>query len=99
MSFKDIESKSLDVVLSVFGTSVTYDPITGVNVTLKGIFDQSYVEVEGVVSVKPTLRIKLSDLPLKPRKGDSVTISSVIYRVLESREDSFGGSTLILNKS
>lgn len=98
MSFRNIENLVIGSTNSVFGSDVVYDPVTGSNVSLKGVFDVLWVETEGVTSLKPTLRIRLSDLPQKPRKGDSVTVNSSSYRVLESREDSYGGSTLILQK-
>lgn len=98
MSFRLLEDAVLKAGNTAFGTDVTYTPAVGSASSISGVFDNAYVEVQGVVSVKPTLRIRLSDLSASPGKGDSVTISAVSYRVLESREDGYGGSTLILQK-
>lgn len=98
MSFRNLEDAVIDLCGQVMGQSVTYTPTVGSPVTINGVFDNSYVDIDGVVSLKPTLRINLSDLASAPAKGDSVSISSVSYRVLESRADGYGGSTLILQK-
>lgn len=89
----------IGVTSSVFGEDVTYlvngetEPLT-----ISGLFDNAWVEIEGVASFKPTVRIRLSDLPDKPGKGDRITARSVTYRIIESREDSRGGSLLILQR-
>lgn len=97
MSFKKLEDLVLDVTQKVAGDTCSYTQGT-TTTQINGIFDNSYVEIEGIVSLKPTLRIKLSDLPTPPSKGDSVVVSTVNYKVLESRADGYGGSTLILQK-
>lgn len=97
MSFKHLEDLVLDVTQDVAGD--TYSYTQGATTTqIKGVFDNSYIDAEGVASLIPTLRIKLSDLPASPSKGDTVVISSITYRVSRSEPDSFGGSTLILQK-
>lgn len=98
MSFRTLEDALLTTCNDVFGDDVEYTASGESAVTIKGVFDNAYVDVQGVVSLKPILRIKLSDLDASPGKGDSVSISEVDYRVLESREDAYGGSTLILQK-
>ncbi len=98
MSFRALEESVVGLCNEVMGEDVSYTLYGDSPVTIKGVFDNSFIEVEGIVSLKPTLRIKLSDLSSNPGKGDSVVISSVTYRVVESHEDSFGGSTLILQR-
>lgn len=99
MSFKSLSDKIVNQTNKVFGEEVTYTPRTGDPTSIKGIFDNAWVDVEGVVSLRPTLRIRLSDLENEPGKGDEVTIEEVDYRVLESRIDAHGGSTLVLQKA
>jgi hypothetical protein len=84
----------------VFGEDVDYTP-SGASepTTIKGIFTSAYVEVEGVVTLKPILRINLEDLSSDPGKGDTVDIDDVTYKVVESRVDGNGGTTLILQKA
>lgn len=96
MSFKDIEDSVVGLCNSVFGDSYSYTPNGGTAIQLQSVFKHEYVEVESVVSLKPTLRIRLSDLTAKPGKGDTVVIETVTYKVAESREDGHGGSLLIL---
>lgn len=98
MSFRTLEEAVLSATNDVFGQDVEYTPYGEDAVTIKGVFDNAWIESQGVGSVHPVLRIKLSDLDASPGKGDSVSISDVNYRVLESRADAYGGSTLILQK-
>lgn len=83
----------------VFGEDCTYTPSGGSPVSIKGVFDNAFIEVEGVMSLKPVIRINLSDLEDAPGKGDQVTINSITYDVKESQPDSHGGTTLILKKA
>lgn len=96
MSFDSLFDSVLNTCNNVFGTDVAYTSSGGSAVSIKGVFDNAYVEVEGVVTLKPILRIKLSDLSAPPGKGDQVTVGTTVYRVSESRPDGYGGSTLIL---
>ena len=98
MVFDDIAQNVIDAVNTALGKDITYTPSVGSPVSIKGIFDNQFVDIEGIVSVKPTLRISLADLASAPTKNDAVTISSVTYSILESRVDGFGGTTLILQK-
>jgi hypothetical protein len=99
MSFRTLTDSLVDLCQEVFGAECTYTPDGGSPVTINGVFDNAYVDVEGVVTLKPTLRIALDDLEAEPGKGDEVTVDEVAYRVMESREDGFGGTTLILQKA
>jgi hypothetical protein len=98
MSFRALEESVLGICNSTFGTPVTYTPTVGSPVSINGVFDNAYVEVNGVSSLQPTLRIQLSDLELEPTKGDEVTIDSTAYVILASQKDGYGGALLILQK-
>jgi hypothetical protein len=98
MSFKEISQQVVDLCTEVFGQEVSYTPSGGSATDIKGVFDNAYIEVEGVVSLRPILKIKLSDLDDAPARGDAVEIDSVEYTVSESRLDGHGGSLLILKK-
>lgn len=98
MSFRDLEAAVLGICNTTFGTPVTYTPIVGSAVSINGVFDNAYIEVNGVSSLKPVLRIKLADLALSPAKGDLALINAVSYRILSSEADSYGGSLLVLQK-
>lgn len=98
MSFKALSDSIVGLCNDVFGDSYSYTPNEASPVSIKAVFGTAWVDVEGTVSLKKTLRIRLSDLPSEPAKGDMVTIEEVDYRVMESHEDGHGGSTLILQK-
>jgi len=97
-NFKALAAQVVGLCGSVFGDTVTYTPADGSPVSINGVFDNAWVETEGVQSLKPILRINLGDLDDAPAKGDAVEISGVDYSVTESRADGHGGSTLILRK-
>lgn len=98
MSFKTLSQSIVKLTGDVWGDSVTYTPNGSAAVSINGVFNNAYIDVEGVVLLKPLLRINLGDLADAPGKGDRVTINGTDYRVDESRLDEFGGSTLILKK-
>lgn len=99
MSFKSLEATVVGLCNQVLGEDVTYTHADTTTDEIKGVFSEAFVEVNGVASLKPTLRIKLDDLSSDPSKGDSVLISSVSYRVVEPPQaDGFGGATLILHR-
>jgi hypothetical protein len=88
---------------ATFGQDVTYTPAVGSPVTIQGIFDHAYQDVQlqhgpGVSSVRPVLGIRLADLAARPAKGDTATIGATIYRVIDIEEDGQGGATLRLQK-
>lgn len=99
MSFKTLSEAVLGATNKVFGDSYSYTPYGGAPVSIQAVFGSAWVDVEGSISLKKTLRIKLSDLPNAPAKGDLVNVETVDYRIMESHEDGFGGSTLILQKA
>lgn len=98
MGFKALEDLVLRVPINIFGTDLTYTPLVGSPVDIKGIFENKYVEVNGIQSLSPILTINLNDLEGDPVRGDTVTIGSVNYRILESRKDGLSASILILQK-
>jgi hypothetical protein len=103
MSWPILAKQMLSVGIGTFGQSVIYTPLAGSPVTIQGVFDVPHSEIQlghisPVSSVSPKLGIRLDDLSLKPKKGDTVTVGSVVYRVIDSEEDGQGGSTLKLQK-
>jgi hypothetical protein len=99
MSFKTLGASIVKLTGDVFGESIIYTPSVGSPISIQGIFEHAFVDVEGIVSLKATLRINLADLSASPDKGDQVTVSGVVYRITESRVDAYGGTTLILQKA
>jgi hypothetical protein len=96
MSFKQLEAAIVNIGNQVFGEDVTYTPVSGSPVTIRGVFSHKWVEVSDVSTFKPTLIIALSDLSAPPKNGDTVVVETTTYRVMISQPDSFGGAILIL---
>ena len=99
MSFRTLTQAVVGLCNSVLGDDVTYTPSGGSAVSIKGVFNNEGVEVENTIILQPVVRIVLADLLADPGKGDTVTIEGTTYRVMESRKDAYGGSTLILQES
>jgi hypothetical protein len=100
MGISRIFDSVINTVNSVWGTSVIYTYLVdSTTSTLKGVFDNAFIEVNGVTTKKPVLTIKLSDLDDEPVEGDTVLIGSVLYMVRDHQPDSFGSTTLILEKN
>ncbi len=90
--------------ISTFGVSVVY--IRGPEcVSVIGVFDKNYVSVDPetgvpVQSTDPILGVREQDLPGgEAKRGDTVTIDSVQYRVVDVQQDSEGGAKLILRRA
>ncbi len=84
------------------GVPVVYAPAIGHPVTVTGIFEASYVLVQGdpiagVEAGVPAVFVLLQDLPTDPEQDDPlITVGGILYRVFERRPDGMGGVTLAL---
>lgn len=84
----------------VFGPDRVYSYLSGGTSTIKGVFDNEYVEIDGAGSRQPILKnVRRSELLADPVEGDTVDIDSVIYRVVLSQADTHGTLILILEKT
>jgi hypothetical protein len=102
MSFSDLTSGVLAACTAAFGESVTYTPQGSSAETITGIFNLRTELADlgsGVLSYQPTLGVKLSDLSVAPRVGDTVSVRSVSYKVRDIDEDGEGGATILLHKA
>ena len=98
MSFDDLAEGVLKATNRTLGRLVTYSPSGSDDVEIYGVFDNIHIEVSGVSSLRPSLRIQLSDLNEVPTSQDTVTVSEVSYSVIDCQEDGFGGALLVLHK-
>jgi hypothetical protein len=99
MAFSDLSKAVLKTVNNVFGVSISYTHISGSPpAVIKGVFDNAFVEIQGVTTLKPVLKIQLSDLIEEPIELDRVVIDSITYTVLDSQPDIYGATLLILEK-
>lgn len=107
MSFRDKTDKLLDTALSesFFGekNKVKYRPKSGGTFTIRGIFDESWEEIDldtqvSLSSTQPNVGIILRELAEKPIIGDLLTVRFIDFKVVDVVEDGQGGATLFLNK-
>lgn len=87
------------------GVTVTYQPELGAPVDVTGVFDERYVLAKGsaeagVETLGPAVFLRLEDLPTDPEDDEpTITIASVVYRVVERRPDGMGGMVLVLRRA
>ena len=99
MSFTKATEALLNAVNKTFGTTATYTYASDSTTTeVKGVFNNDFVEVQGIVTRAPSFRMKLSDLTDEPTETDTITINSIIYVVREHQPDSHGATTIILER-
>jgi len=105
MAWADLANSVLTTAIATFKTDAIYTPINQdlAPVSIVGVFDIPNLSVDPntgapVDSFQPTLGVRVADLPAFPEMGDTVTVNSKVYRVLEAREDTQGGAILILNR-
>lgn len=83
---------------------VIYRPNVGAAVTVMGIFDDSFLLIQGsaeagVEGTLPTVNLILADLPTDPEVDDPIlTIGGVDYRVVKRASADFGSIVLTLRK-
>jgi hypothetical protein len=86
-----------------FGTTVLYRPQVGDPVTIVAIFHAEHAEAGlaggvPVTTTAPLLDVLLTDLPVEPEEGDTLTVAGSDYRVVDIRTDGMGGAKLILHR-
>jgi stage III sporulation protein SpoIIIAA len=97
--FKKLESTVVKIANNVMGRSITYNlNPEATSESIKGVFSNAYIEVNGVTTTHPVLRINGEDLDRRPSIKDTVVIDAVTYKVNEVREDGFGGYTLLVKQ-
>lgn len=102
MAFSDLTAGVLGACVATFGESVTYTPQGGSPESITGIFNARTEQVDlasGVLSYQPTLGVKVADLSTSPRVGDTLTVRSQGYRVVDIDEDGEGGAVLLLHRT
>lgn len=103
MSFRNKANGLLGVATRCLGEPVVYSAAGCDPVAIKAVWDGVYEEVDPntgaiVVSTKPSVSVRDSDLPQPPAQGDTLTDGDQGYRVIEVQTDGQGGSKLLLHK-
>lgn len=89
--------------LSDFGVSVLWNPSTGSDATITGIFDNLFYEATtnaevAYASAQPRLLIRTADKPAAGATGDILTVSSTNYTLRGIEDDGTGMTILVLEK-
>lgn len=102
MGWRDMTDSILKRCVSTFRTEATYTPAGGSALAISGVYDRPYQALDPesgaqVMSTRPTLGIRLADLPQAPGEGDRLTIGDEAFRVVLSEPDGQGGARLTLS--
>lgn len=86
----------------IFGVAVTYTPQGQAAQSITAIFDNAHeaVEVQAgvpVSSTRPVLNVRLSDLSVTPRIGDTVVVGGTTYEVMDYQPTGNGDARLLLS--
>lgn len=99
MSFPKIEKMVVSITNKVFGREISYNLLPeSLVLEIKGVFDKAYIEYDGVSTTRPVLTIDLALIGRYPSKKDTILIDSVLYKIIDIRQDQFGGALLVLSK-
>ncbi len=105
MAWADLANSVLTTAIATFKTAAVYTPVNQdlAPVNIDGVFDIPNQIVDpntgaAVDTFQPTFGIRIADLSGPPEFGDRILINAKNYRVIEVREDTQGGATLVLNK-
>lgn len=108
MSFEDKTKKLLDISLSTFGETkkVKYLPKSGGTFFIRGIFDESWKELDPGTEItlssrQPNLGISKSELKglgVTPKQGDKLEARDCLFKIVDIQEDGQDGIDLFLHK-
>lgn len=104
MNFRSHVNRILSLSTETFGEEVTFYLRSGRVKTVRAIFDNEFklvdLDTEQLVSAnQPRLGVNLNDFPEEDlRKGDSVIIRSIRFKITDKQEDGQGGATLFVQK-
>lgn len=103
MSFRNKISGLLGAAMRCLGEPVVYSAQGYPSVEIGAVYDGIFEELDPntgalIVSQKPSIGVKDSDLPAAPLKGDTLTVLGRNFKVIEVMPDGQGGSKLMLHK-
>ncbi len=101
MDWSELTSAADTAILNTLGEDILFTPSGQDEVEVRGIFNNAAVLVDqgvevGDVKTRPTVFVKLSDLPSTPKQGDMFTVREVDYAIEETQEDGNGGALVVL---
>jgi len=97
MAVESADDRTIFFDVDDFGTAATYTPSGGAGVTVNGIFDNDFIEVDGGGGVgfamqQPRFVCRTADVS-SATEGDALSVSGTIVQ-----DDGTGLTTLILEK-
>lgn len=97
--FDKLEKLVAKTTIRAAGRKVTYHYLPeATDSIIKGIFDNAYVEIQGVGTTGPVITFYDGDLLRAPSVFDKLTIKSVLYKILDIRPDGVSGILLVLQE-
>lgn len=86
-----------------FAEQITYTPLSGSAYQLNALFDNEFESVDPdtnqpVISTQPMIRVDTNDLQSTIKKGDKVTVRTIVYKIITDEPDGVGTVVLRLHK-
>lgn len=86
--------------LNTFSLTATYQPSAGQSFSIRGIFNERFLEVDQnglqVLSDQPNLGVRDADFQTPPKQDDTVVIEGTTYKVNDVQKDGEAGTVLLL---
>jgi len=86
-------------VLSTFGQQVTSSPQGGTSFPVTGILEAAARPEDSAPGTYAVLFVKASAFDQPPERGDEVTVSNSVYKVVDLEADAAGGILLRLRQT
>ncbi len=103
MAVETVDDLAVFFSVDDFGVNGTYTLNGGAASTIKGIYDNEFLEVDpqsgvGIVSAEPRFVCRSTDIPGAAAPGDALVVSSINYTVRVIQPDGTGVTTLVLER-
>ena len=100
-TWADYADLSIKATRDTFGVAVTYTPQGLPAESITAVYDAAHAAVElqagvAVSSQRPVLDVRLADLTVAPRIGDTLTVASIAYEVTDVQLTGNGSAKLVL---
>jgi len=100
MAVESADDRAIFVGIDDFGVAATYTPSGGAGITVNGIFDNDFIEVEtgagvGVALQQPRFQCRTADVA-SAAEGDALVINAVNYTIRIVQDDGTGMTVLVL---
>ena len=103
MGWLDLTARVQTAGQTVFGEVVTFTPTGGSAETVTGVFDaeHAFQELMGdatIETLRPVVIFRTASLSQTPVRGDSISVRSTDYTVIEIQPDGHGDIVVVLEK-